>query len=73
MRGLPFPAEALYNREQSLDFGSPGPGANGVGIPPFNDAVPLDPALSGPRSAPAFFSHVTSVNGVNGHVQQQVS
>lgn len=73
MRGLPFPAEALYNREQSLDFGSPGPAANGVSVPPLSDPVPLDPALSGPSSAPPYFSHPSGINGVNGHGTQPVS
>ena len=79
MRGLPFPAEAAYNREQSLDFVSPGPPTappaapipNGVPTP-LTDVVPLDPALGGPSSAPPYFPHVNGVNGVNGHGIQQV-
>ena len=60
MRGRPFPSEALFNREQSLDFGSPVPN----GAPVSTEViVPLDPALGGPSSAPAYYSPVNGVNG----------
>ncbi|KAL5526775.1 SAS3 [Sanghuangporus sanghuang] len=71
MRSLPFPAEAAYNREQSLDFTSPGPGTVLNGVPPLADVVPLDPALGGPSSAPPYFPHVNGVKGINGHEIQQ--
>lgn len=69
MRGLPFPSETLFNREQSLDFGSPVPN----GAPVLTDVVlPLDPALGGPSSAPPYYPPVNGVNGQEIHSFNEV-
>ncbi|KAI5119834.1 hypothetical protein M0805_008400 [Coniferiporia weirii] len=68
MRGLPFPSEALFNREQSHDFGSPGPN----GTPAFNSvAVPIDPMLSLSDAGPAYFHPTNGVNGTDSHILHQ--
>ena len=63
MRGLPFPQDAVYNREQSHEFGTPGPAST----PGLGD-ISLDPALAGHATAPIFIP-----NGAGPSVSPQVS
>jgi hypothetical protein len=53
MRGLAFPSNAVYNREPSYD----GPPRNNNA-----DAIPIDPALSGPAIDPAITEEESEIN-----------
>lgn len=59
MRGLPFPQDAAFNREQSHEFGTPGPAStSGLG-----DNISFDPALAVHPAAPHFIPNGAGSSG----------
>lgn len=48
MRGLPFPTNALFDREAASEHGTPFSNVDDIPIDPaLADAPPIDPALAG--------------------------